>query len=319
MKKTSHDVCRFSARAVRLRRAIRFAAGLTVVAVLAAGSVLVWAVNEPFPPSLYRPDLKREMTQEQRWKLDFELANEASMKEHNSRRFDAPGSFEKRAQWFEATARWYPIADLMQQMIDFRKSIMRNNEKAFNKLVELGKRGDVGATCMAWMFYKHFDKEVTAKWRYSYEQVARDALKVRDSGHPVCSEIEGSLHLDGDLGYETSKTKARPYMIRRGMAGFYGDQMYLAASHQAGTLRFEPHEFELDLCWTKVADAQSPVAGFASTCEFHKDGVGMNEQLKPVPLPQSLQKIVREWCEPSRIVTAQTCADLEQQYENEKK
>lgn len=297
------------------RSIVRIAIGVAAVAALSAGSVLVWAVNPSMPPSLYKPELKRELTQQERWQLDFEMANEAFMKEHNSRRFDAPGSFEKRARWFEETAQWYPLADLMQQMINFRKSAMVNNEKAFNELVDRGKKGDVGATCMAWMFYRHFRKEVTAKWHYSYDDVARAALKLKDSGHPVCSGVEGPLYLSGELGYPQDRSLAKPYMIRSAVTGFFGAQMYILGGHQAGTLRFDPQEFELDLCWTKVADAHSPVAGFASTCELYKGGVGLNEQLSSVPLPQPLQKMAREWCEPNRIVTAQTCADLELQTE----
>jgi len=54
MKKTSRDGCRFSARAARLRRVIRLAAGFMAIAALAAGSVLVWASDDPEPSSLRR-------------------------------------------------------------------------------------------------------------------------------------------------------------------------------------------------------------------------------------------------------------------------
>ena len=235
------------------------------------------------------------------------------MREHNSRRFTAPGSFEKRARWFEETAQWYPLADLMQQLINFRKSAMVNNEKAFNKLVERGKKGDVGATCMAWMFYRHFRKEVTAKWHYSYDDVARAALKLKDSGHPVCSGVQGPLYLYGELGYPQDRSLAKPYMMTRAVTGFYGSQMYLANSHLTEALRFKSDEFELNLCWTKVADVHSPLSGLGTMCGYYKDGMGFNEQLEPVALPAPLQKLAREWCEPNRIVTAQTCADLELQ------
>ena len=300
------------------RSFVRMALGAVITA-LFAGSVMVWALDTPLPLSLYMPQLKRELTQQERWQLDFELANEASMREHNSRRFDAPGSFEKRARWFEETAQWYPLADLLQQLINFRKSAMVNNEKAFNELVERGKQGDVGATCIAWMFYKHFKKEDTAKWHYSYDDVARAALKLKDSGHPVCSGVEGALYLDGNLGYPQDRNLAKPYLLKSAVSGFYGDQMYLLGGHQAGTLRFDPKEFELDLCWRKVTDAQAPLPGFRSTCTDYNAGVGLDEQLKFVPLPVALQQLAREWCEPSRIVTAQTCADLEQQYQSERK
>ena len=251
------------------RNFVRFALGISLALVSATG-VLVWAFHPPMPPSLYRPALKRDLTQEQRWKLDFELANEASMKEHNSRRFEAPGSFEKRALWFEATAQWYPIADLMQQMIDFRKSTMRNNEKAFNKLVEMGKQGDVGATCMAWMFYKHFKKEDTAKWHYSYDDAARAALKLKDSGHPVCCGVEGALYLDGDLGYPQNRFLGRSYLLRRAVAGFYGNQKQSLPIATA-SFNFASHQFN-DPVLAEIAGALSAVSGVASLVKALEKG-----------------------------------------------
>jgi hypothetical protein len=294
------------------RSIVRMALG-AVIAALFAGSVLVWAVNPSMPPSLYKPELKRELTQQARWQLDFELANEASMREHNSRRFDAPGSFEKRARWFEETAQWYPLADLMQQMINFRKSAMVNNEKAFNELVERGKQGDVGATCMAWMFYRHFRKEVTAKWHYSYDDVARAALKLKDSGHPVCSGVEGPLYLSGELGYPQDRSLAKPYMIGRAVTGFTGSQEYMANSHLFGSLNFEPKDVALQLCWERIADQTSPVIQFGTTCDAYRHGIAVDKNFQKVALPAHIQRLARDWCEPSRIVTAQTCADLELQ------
>lgn len=137
-----------------MKRGMRVVLGSVVLLCLAVGSAWVMALEKPMPPSLYKPELKRSLTQQERWKLDFELANEATMKNHNSRRFDAPGSLEKRARWFEETAQWYPIADLLRQLIDFRTSSMLNNEKAFNELVQLGRGGDAGAACIAAMFYR---------------------------------------------------------------------------------------------------------------------------------------------------------------------
>lgn len=296
------------------RKLIRLVLGSLVIVASCAVGLLVWAFDgKSMPPSLYKPELKREMTQEQRWKLDFELANEAAMKNHNSRRFDMPDAFEKRAKWFEETARWYPIADLMQQLIDFRTSSMRNNERAFNELVEMGKAGNISATCMAAMFYQHHDKEATAHWKYTYEDVAKEALKQKNSGHPVCVGIEGSFHLYGQLGYTKSRELAKPYFVKRALIGFYGAQNYLLVSHVRGQMRFVPKDVALSLCWQRVADTISPYALFSSECETYRLGIAVNEDFKDVPLPPSIQQLAREWCEPSRIVTAQTCADLELQ------
>src|SRR5574340_581173 len=79
-------------------------------------------------PSLYQPALERNLSREERWHFDTELLNEISMKSHNSRRFNVPEPFEKRAQWAESVARWYRTADLVQQLVDFRRSRMRDNE-----------------------------------------------------------------------------------------------------------------------------------------------------------------------------------------------
>ena len=297
------------------RTLFRFVVGAAVAAVLSAGGVLVWAIDQPMPPSLYKPELKRDLTQEQRWALDVEIANEASMKNHNSRRFDAPGSFEKRARWFESTAQWYQIADLMQQMIDFRKSTMRDNEKAFNELVELGKMGDVGATCIAWFFYRHFDKAATVKWKYTYEDMAKATLKFKDSGHPICGYVEGALYSDGHLGYEKNAEKAKPFMIRLALNDFFPVREDLKRAHLFEALRFIPRDVALNLCWHRVADQVSPYALFGGECESYRSGFIFDENIKRIPVPPEIQKIASEWCEPNRIVTAQTCADLENKTE----
>ncbi len=297
------------------RKTKLIAFGFAAVTALFVGVVLAWVSTTAMPLSLYKPALQRSMTEQERWKLDFDLANEASMREHNSRRFDVPGSFEKRARWFEETAQWYPIADLMQQMIDFRKSAMVNNERAFNKLVELGERGDVGATCVAWMFYQHFNKEDTAKWRHKYEHVARAALKLKDSGHPVCTGIEGELYVRGSLGYPQDRSLAKPHMIANAVAGFSGSQEYMANTHLFESKLFQQNDVALNLCWRRVADMSSPVVQFDAICRAYRNGYDFDRNLKEIAVPAHIQKIASEWCEPTRTVTAQTCADLELQTE----
>jgi len=51
MKKTSRDVCRFSARAVRFRRVIRIVVGIVAFASLVAGGVVAFASKSPAPSS----------------------------------------------------------------------------------------------------------------------------------------------------------------------------------------------------------------------------------------------------------------------------
>lgn len=288
--------------------------GAMVASLLVAG--LVHAEPEGATARvLFKPDLRRELTQAERQKLDFDLANEASMREHNSYRFDAPGSFEKRARWFEETAQWYPIADLMQQIIDFRKSTMRNNEVAFNQLVALGQGGDAGAACLAWMFYRHHKREVTANWKYSFEKVTVQAMKFQKSGHPVCLGIEASLFISGDLGYSKSATRAKAGMLQRAVAGFFGAQHYMSIIHLEGRERFMENDVALYLCWQRVAYAQSPIYSFPNTCEVYEQGVARNHQGEWVPAPLEIKDAARQWCDANRTVTAQTCADLEQKYE----
>jgi hypothetical protein len=298
-----------------MQRGMSVVLGSVVLLCLAVGSAWVVALEKPMPPSLYKPELKRNLTQEERWKLDFELANEAAMKNHNSRRFDAPGSFEKRARWFEETAQWYQIADLLRQLIDFRTSSMLNNEKAFNELVEQGKQGDAGAACIAAMLYRHHSTEATSGWKYSFDAVAHQALDAKESEHPVCVGQLGTHHMSGQLGYRKSRVLAKPYLIKEAVAGFYGSQQYLRSEHLPGALRFEPNEVALYLCWARVADQTSPMAQFGTKCEAYRQGIALDENLKSVPLPPHIQQLAREWCEPSRAVTAQTCADLEQKAE----
>lgn len=298
-----------------MQRGMSVVLGSVVLLCMAVGSAWVMALERPMPRSLYKPELKRNLTQEERWKLDFELANEATMKNHNSRRFDAPGSFEKRARWFEETAQWYLIADLLRQIIDFRTSRMINNEKAFNELVQLGRQGNAGAACIAALLYGHFNKADTARWRNSYEFVVSEALKVKSSGHPACIGQEGALYLYGEMGRPVDRNLAKPHLLKRALAGFYGAQEYMRVEHLYGARRFESAEVALYLCWARVADQTSPMAQFATKCEAYREGIALDENLKSVPLPPHIQQLAREWCEPSRIVTAQTCADLEQKAE----
>lgn len=296
------------------RSLIRSGIGYLVLLAFAAGSVLVWAFNKPMPPSLYRPELKREMTQEERWKLDFELANEVSM-EFNTRRFDAPDAFEKRARWAEREAVSYQIADLVQQIFDIRKVKARGNEAAFNQLVELGKQGDPGASCMAdWMYQQH-TLEMTARWKYSREEVTRQALKAKAAtGHPVCAGMEARFYLHGEMGYPKDRAKAKPFFIEGAVAGFWGDQRYLANSHLIKGQVIESKEAELQLCWSRVADRFSPASHFFEVCDMFSRGPAFNQDLKPVGVPQHIKELARKWCEPTQEqwkVTAQDCANLE--------
>lgn len=257
------------------------------------------------------------MSQEDRWNLDLDLLNEVIMREHNSRRFAPPGSMEKRAIWFESTAHRYVLADLLQQIFDFRTAQTRNDEGAFVRLVELGQRGDISAKCFAATIYRHHEKEVTQRWRYSFEYVLREALKVKDSGHPACLGLEGALFAEGDFGYPKDSKRARLSMSKAAEVGSYGHQMALARMHQPGVLRLSPAHVALDLCWRRIADQHSTLSGFAEQCESYRFGIALDEKLNRVPLPSQVQRLAAEWCEPSRKVSAPTCAVLEEQLEDE--
>ena len=294
----------------------RLLAVIMSVVILLISIVAMAQLLTPRPPSLYQPALARNLTKEERWKLDFDMVNEITMRDHNNYRFDAPGSFEKRAKWFEETAKWYPLADLMQQIIDFRKSTMRDNEKAFNQLVEMGQRGDIGAACIAALLYRHHRREVTDPWKYSFETVTREALKHEDSGHTVCLGTRGGLYMSGELGYPKDENLAKPFVMRSAVAGFYGYQRDMVRSHIEGKLRFNPKDFEASLCWNRVTYTQAGVNSFFHACESYLDGTATNENLKSAPLPAPLIEMSRQWCDPKRIVTAQTCADLEQKLDN---
>ena len=284
--------------------------------VMCIGIVAMAQMLAPRSPSLYQAALARSLTQEERWRLDFDMVNEITMRDHNNYRFDAPGSFEKRAKWFEETAQWYPLADLMQQIIDFRKSTMRDNEKAFNQLVEMGQRGDIGAACIAALLYRNHRREVTDPWKYGFETVTREALKHEDSGHTVCLGTRGGLYMGGELGYPKDINLAKPYMMRSAVAGFYAYQSYMARRNIEGELRFNPNDFERALCWNRVSYTQAGNNSFPHTCESYLRGTATNENLKSAPLPAPLIEMSRQWCDSKRIVTAQTCADLEQKLDN---
>ena len=81
----------------KLPRVLMVVAGVVTVLI----SIVAMAqLLKPQQPALYQPALARKLTQEERWKLDFDMVNEITMRDHNNYRFDAPGSFEKRAMVF---------------------------------------------------------------------------------------------------------------------------------------------------------------------------------------------------------------------------
>ena len=95
------------------RNLFRFALGISL-ALVSAGGVLVWALSPQMPPSLYRPELKRDLTQEQRWQLDFELANEAD-------RANAADRTELMQQFANELVEWIELStdDASQQFTTF--------------------------------------------------------------------------------------------------------------------------------------------------------------------------------------------------------
>lgn len=149
--------------------------------------------------------------------------------------------------------------------------------------------------------------------------MAREALKYKDSGNAVCFWLEGLLYLYGDLGYPRNEKLAKPDMLRSAVAGFYSDQKFMMLRHHFESLRFEPEHVALNLCWQRVADQQSPEAFFRDSCEGYRLGIAFDMNPKEVPMPAHIQQLARQWCTPDRIVTAQTCAELEQQLDTEGK
>jgi hypothetical protein len=288
------------------RKVLRVAVCATAVMLLCTG-LLVWAFSTPMPPSLYKPELKRNMTQEERWKLDFDLANEITA-QVNSRRFNVPDAFEKRAQWVEQEAVTYQIADLIQQIL---------NDGAFNQLVALGETGDVSASCMANLLYNYHRREDITRWKHSPDDVARMALKAKAaSGHPVCAGMESRFYLRGEMGYPMDRAKAKPYVIEGAVAGFWADQAYLKGTNLIDGQTIDPKKVERLLCWTTVADRFSPASNKYASCYMFSHGPAFNLDSKPVLVPQQIKDLARKWCEPeseSSKVTAQDCANLERQ------
>jgi hypothetical protein len=260
-------------------------------------------------PSLYQPELQRHLSRAERWRLDTELFNEISMKDHNSRRFEIPEPFEKRALWVESMARWYLTADLIQQLVDFRRSRMRDNETAFQQLVDFGEKGDIGAKCLSAAIYRHFPVEVRRRWKYTFEQLAAEAVKARSSGHAICVAVEAELLLQGD------RAKAKSLLIESAVAGLYGYQKLLSRMHLDGSTRFRTRDVALKLCWQRVAFEQSAVAGFDNTCEVYRLGIASDAEGKEVPLPAATQKLAAEWCAPAKKVIADDCARMERDFD----
>jgi hypothetical protein len=284
-----------------------------VLLVALAGAATCVATSIPTPATLYKEENKRVMTQAQQWQLDFELANEY-LQYGNNRRFL---HLVDRWAWFDEIAKTYEIADLVRQAINTRPSSNNSYEPAFTRLMELGKSGNISARCFAWMIHGHLDKSKTQSWKYSYEDAARLALESKDSGHPICKGIEGSLYLYGKLGYPQDKEKAKPYIIESALQGFYGDLKYLSGANSQIEGRSSPKKMALELCWRRQADRQSEWASFEIMCSAYKNGRGMNANLQDYKLSDEVRATAIEWCQttgPKADTTAQDCAELEKSY-----
>jgi hypothetical protein len=260
---------------------------------------------------LYRPELGKELTQEQRWSTDVELANEIQIMDMNSRRFLDGNPFEQRARWVENLATSYKVADLVQQLVDFRRSTMRPNERAFMELVQRARTGDIGATCLAPVLYSRFPKKVVQSWPITYSRLVGDAMNAKDSGHPVCANVAASVYLLGTAGYPKDAQRAKQWIVASAVAGSYRYRMRLANSHLAGAAALDKSEVALRLCWLRVADQIAPHAAFRYACEMYRDGRTIGPDLRTVDVGPDVQEVAHAWCQPSRSVTAQVCADLE--------
>lgn len=297
-------------------------------AILITGLALVlaaWAVDTPLPEwarkypivkpiaSRYDPAKALQLAQAQRWQLDFDLVNEADMREINSRRFDVPNPYEKRARWFEEMAQGYELADLINQLFDFRKSSTINDEAVFTKLYALGKSGNEAAACMAEHFHRSLSREITARWKVSYDDVALAAAPYIHSAHPVCSELEWSLASQGKGGLEKDPQRAHRARIKPALAGFYFRQSGMSVIHIDLVRQMHPKAVEAHLCWSRVADRSSVHSNFQGECDSYRQGFSSDGAGHSIQVPPSIQILARQWCEPTRIVTPQECAQLESQ------
>ena len=279
------------------------------------------AYAQGMPEPMFQPSKAKTLTQQERWQLDFTIANETTMREHGSAMFRSPGVFEKRANWFEEHAQWYELADLMRQLFDFRQVRIMNNEKAFNRLFELGKQGDIGASCTAALLYLHHDEYTRRNWKYSYETVVREALKHKDSGHPVCAGMEDGLYLRGELGYPKDKKLAHKYALIGAQQGFYKTQLIISGWHRLKDVALHPKHFALNMCWGKLAEQQ--VDTYAPPCELYREGkmnygATIEKPLNLIDMPQDLKKIALDWCDAKTPPTIETCMALENQLAQEK-
>ena len=273
---------------------------------LAAVGLFVWAQTD-LVPSRLKPELSqvkmRALTLEQRWQIDSELLDEAYMKEYNNVRFPGPGSWDQRAAWVAELAQWYPVADAVNQIVDFTRSVMHNNEAAMRRLYDMGQAGDIGAACMAASLYHHHPKEMTARWRLGYEQVARAALVHKDSGNLMCLGVEGTQYFRGTMGYPKDIDKARKIFIKRAAAGSVGNQEFMVRQYSDGAYRFEPRAAILELCWHRVLAQKSLLTRTIDLCGQYREGTRVDWQGKVSVVPLQLQENALRWCDRSKTVT----------------
>lgn len=262
------------------------------------------------PRSFFEAQRDQGLTQEERAKLDFELANEYSMGGINGRRFrDA----EERAQWFWRLAKDDEVADLLQQTFDFENGMPRNYEPAVRRLIELGRQGHPRAACFGEFAYRHQSRDVTETWRYTYDDAARLALLFSNS-HPVCATVAGNLYRFGLGGFSQNDSKAKAEIMRAANAGLFWSQVYMAGTHLQPNGHRDPVELEKELCWKRVADRQSPQSFFHSTCQALREGIGIDAQGKPFPVSSEIKAVASRWCAadgPLTRISAEDCIQLE--------
>lgn len=291
-------------------------------ALLAAVGLWAWAQTD-LVPSRLNPEWSKtkmsEITRVQRWQIDNDLVDEAYMREYNNVRFPGPNSWDQRAAWVAELAQWYPVADAVNQIVDFTRSVMYGNEGAMRRLYDMGQAGDISAACIVATLYNHHRKEVTAQWKLTYEQVAKAALAFKDSGHLLCAGVEGEQYFRGTLGYPKDLEKAKKIFIMQAAAGSAANQEFMFRQHSDGAHKFEPRAVMLELCWHRVLTQKSLITRTIDLCGQYREGTRVDWQGTVTLVPARLREHALQWCEPSKNVTGAVCVQLESEPESKPK
>ncbi|WP_234266824.1 hypothetical protein [Hydrogenophaga sp. NFH-34] len=232
----------------------------------------------------------KSLSTQRRAELERELFSELWMWNTQSRRYQEPGSLEKRRQrWLEMASEGYELAYLTLQVLEPGEPAPSHNPlPIFKRLEELAEQGDAGAMCL----YGGIAFQLPI-WAVDWTPQKKKAREWMEKGaqlrHPQCLIALGGRLTAGTDGY--------PKEVKRGSEMIF-DAIRKGYLHGAGSLwvDFERRGLEdranrkLIYCW-QYQDAKNSFFDPGLSIDVYKDKFFPEQQ---AILTQELDRL-RQW------------------------